>query len=535
MTPQRWIIKGKLKVISPLSIRTGFDETDPPAPQKREAASVEPNAPPDALPEGQFAPVVGIEMDHEGRPYVPATALKGLLRARAAASLSVTEKEALFRLLGDQPEPGRDTNDTAASIGFGGHAEFRNSMLNHDPNNGYRPAIRGRTALHEGSLTAEDGQLRQDRIVAPGATFSVKVVFCRATEAEVALFLGLLALIDGNDASSALGSGTSQGDGRVEWLADDIWRFGQAEAKEWQFRGANKTWEDFATKAKVVPVKVTRLPDQRVTLLFTLAIEGHFLVGAAEVVKNAEGTSVLRKRPLRLHGRDDTTARLPGSGLDGALRAQAKRIYRTISQDFSRWGDDDTELPDSFASLFGSARAGSLLECEEFKCSPCTLVEQEFVAIDRLSGGGADERKFSMRAFESPRLEGRIHLVLGRRTETALTGKRSMNAECSVTPAAIGLLALTLKDLGCGDIPLGAATRKGYGGVRELVFGNGGWMDLLKHLGDEVLRLSETVTSLKPFRACLTGRQVIETAVGLLHEEARTWKAGRPIPEEAQA
>ncbi len=535
MTPQRWILSGTLEVISPLSIRTGYEESDVPAPVDRSDAEVEPNAPPHAVSRDQYAPVSGIELDHKRRPYVPATALKGLLRGRAAACLSEAEKEAVFLLLGDQPEVGRDKNDGDASVSRGGQAEFRNAPLARDPNNGSRPAIRGRTALHEGSLSAEDGQLRQDRIVAPGTTFSVKIVFCRATEAQVALLLGLLKLIDGKDASSALGSGTTQGDGRVLWLGSDVRRFGEAEAKQWQFGAANKTWEDFATKVSVTPRPVTRRPDQRVTLTFTLPVAGHFLVGAAEVVKNADGKDVLRKRPLRLYGRDNSTARLPGSSLDGALRAQAKRIYRTLSQDFAAWAEDDVNLPKSFAALFGSARAGSLLECEEFSCNACKLVEQEFVAIDRLSGGGADEKKFSMRAFESPRLQGSLHLVVQRRTETALTGKRSMTREISVTPAAIGLLALTLKDLGCGDIPLGAATRKGYGGVRELVFGNGGWAELLEHLGEEVLLLSETVASLEPLRACLTGREVIETAVGLLQDEAKTWKAGRMTPEEAKA
>lgn len=534
MTTARWIVSGKLEVLTPLSIRTGYQEQEPPAPVDGPLSGIEPNAPANAVPQGVASPIIGIELDDKQRPYVPATAIKGLLRNRAAASLPEEDMAILRALLGDQPAAGRDKNDAAAKVAKGGFAEFRNAFIADDPNSGYRPTLRGRTALHEGSLTAEGGQLRQERAVAPGTTFAVEIVVCRADEAQVALLLGLLTLIDGLDASSALGAGTSQGDGRVKWSKGDIRRFGTAEAKAWQFAAAEKTWQDFARPAPIAPREIRPQPDRRVTLAFTLPIEGHFLVGAMEVVKNAEGNNVLRKRPLRLHGGDDKTARLPGSSLDGALRAQARRIFRTIAGDFRPWEDDDIKLPAGFASLFGSAAAGSLLECEEFSQDGLALVEQEFVAIDRLSGGGADEKKFSMRAFEAPQLTGKIHLVLHRRTNPALTGKPNMTSVTGVTPEAIGLLALVLKDLACGDVPLGAATRKGYGGVGGLIFGNGGWPELLEHLGEQVLLHAADIPALEPFRPCLTGREVIETAVALLHAEARAWKAKRPADEEVE-
>src|SRR5439155_26026717 len=79
---------------------------------------------------------------------------------------------------------------------------------------------------------------------------------------------------------------------------------------------------------------------------------------------------------------------------------------------------------------------------------------QEFLAIDRFTGGGVEGAKFNATAVYRPTLSGTIGVDL-KTLERANVGRW-----------ALGLLTLTLRDLIEGDIRLGFGAAKGYGAVR---------------------------------------------------------------------
>lgn len=518
MKMARYLVSGQIKVLSPLSLRTGSEEE-----QWRGTAAREPNAEPLLDDETTTAPISAVELDDRGQPFIPGSALKGLLRAVVSLVSGDIDIDLVLRLFGDMPQEGRDAIDPSAKATLGGVAEFGNCYIG-TPDNEWRPAIRGRTALHEGSRTAEDGQLRHDRIVAPGTSFEVNIILDRANDTDVQILLGLLALLDGRTAESAVGSGTSQGDGRIMWIAGErpASRFGPEEAVTWLGDETGATWQEFAVPAALAPHQFGGIAVKRATVDLSIEISGHFLVSAQEFFLNHEDREKRRNRPYRVSGDDDTTARLAGSTLDGALRAQARRIYRTISGDLAPWSDDDTHLPDAFEKLFGSSRCASLLETETFLCAGKALTQQEFVAVDRFSGGAAGQAQFSIRAFEAPVLNGTLSLVLERKPRADITGKPGGTEAVTATPAAVGLLALTLKDLACGDIALGHATRKGYGNVAR-VSGAGGheWPDLLEDLGRQAVE-----AGIVPV-AHGSGRAGIEIAVAALQQEVKDWAVQR--------
>lgn len=520
MTKNRFIVKGYLEALSPVALRTGNEED-----VARHAASGEPNAEPVLEDGGAPAPVAAIELDHRGYPFLPGSSLKGLLRSLLALSSGAADAKRAVRLFGDLPKEGRDPKDPLAKVTQGGVAEFRNSPVA-DPDRNWRPAIRGRTALHEGTRTAEDGQLRHDRMVAPGTRFAVTIVLDRAEEDDVRYLLGLLALLDGQTAASSVGAGTTQGDGRVVWMPDPkpVLQFGSEQAARWLASTTPAPWSDFAVAADFKPSAMGYVAIKRATLDLKIEMAGHFLVGAQEIHRNAQGIDVRRVRPYRVSGDDDSTARLAGSTLDGALRAQARKIYRTISGDLAPWADDDTELPEAIEALFGSAKCASLLETETFLCTGMQLTEQEFVAVDRFSGGAATGAQFTIRAFEAPTLEGRLSLVLERKPEAAVTGKAGDSKAVVAPVAAVGLLALTVKDLACGDVPLGHATRKGYGQVARVTGRDDAeWPSILEDLGRQVLEAG----ILPKTTSVVDGRSAIEAAVSALHQEASAWALKR--------
>lgn len=104
--------------------------------------------------------------------------------------------------------------------------------------------------------------------------------------------------------------------------------------------------------------------------------------------------------------------------------------------------------------LFGSARRGSRLWVDDAhwagaQPSDATWKAQDFLAIDRFTGGGQDGAKFDAAPLVKARFAAQIMLHSPRAWE-------------------LGWLALTLRDLSDGRIRLGFGAAKGYGQARAV-------------------------------------------------------------------
>jgi CRISPR/Cas system CSM-associated protein Csm3 (group 7 of RAMP superfamily) len=159
---------------------------------------------------------------------------------------------------------------------------------------------------------------------------------------------------------------------------------------------------------------------------------------------------------------------LPAKSLRGALRSRAEMILRTLglpcaahpgdipavsTKDKTRSAAfDEISKADLAARLFGLSGWRAPLHVGRFVPEKDTeILHQEFVAIDRFTGGAADSAKFDADLAAPTTLEGALELDLDRLEK--------------VDPdfASLGLLALVLRDLAEGDIPLGSGSSKGQG------------------------------------------------------------------------
>lgn len=178
---------------------------------------------------------------------------------------------------------------------------------------------------------------------------------------------------------------------------------------------------------------------------------------------------------------------LPGSSMRGVLRSQAERIARTIATQLAKDKEDflancpagdpnNSHRPEEPLAnsdcllreiagvkdnkritpsqldlgdrLFGSVRLGSRLIVEDgVLVGNLELKVQDFLAIDRFTGGGRDSAKFDAVALWKPMFRVRLRLE---------------NPE----PWELGWLLLTLRDFheGLGTVGFGAA--KGFGRVK---------------------------------------------------------------------
>ncbi len=158
---------------------------------------------------------------------------------------------------------------------------------------------------------------------------------------------------------------------------------------------------------------------------------------------------------------------LPSSSFVGTLRSQAEKILRTLGRDVADgpWEErpqgkaeplENLKSRNPAALLFGFTGWKSPLRATRVIPKGEALGEklQEFVAIDRFTGGAADEKKFQSKLADPCKATARLSVDL-RRLEKVDSERESL-----------GLLALVLRDLEEGDISLGAGSSKGQGFCR---------------------------------------------------------------------
>jgi CRISPR/Cas system CSM-associated protein Csm3 (group 7 of RAMP superfamily) len=182
---------------------------------------------------------------------------------------------------------------------------------------------------------------------------------------------------------------------------------------------------------------------------------------------------------------------LPGSALRGALRSRAEQILRTLvpgdgfkaacdlhakgaacheridrkNQHRKEHRQDPLTAPEeralhcSACRVFGSGRLASPVKVSDFQRVERTGegdLEQDFVAVDRFTGGAATGLKFDAQARTGVTFAGEIHLELGPQR---------------LEPWGLGLLALVVRDLLWGDLPLGFGSGKGFNEARVRLVG----------------------------------------------------------------
>jgi CRISPR-associated RAMP protein (TIGR02581 family) len=211
---------------------------------------------------------------------------------------------------------------------------------------------------------------------------------------------------------------------------------------------------------------------------FTLQATGPFLAGDVTGARRAgfDHAPLVEGRPV-----------LPGASLRGVLRSQAERIARTLAtraaadkDDFhhrcpacspvARRREEGETVPleccDSLLTkptdeeveedelclacrLFGSARLGSRLIVEDAPLKEGTEPEykvQDFLAVDRFTGGGREGAKFDAAVLWRPSFTVRLRLENPYEWE-------------------LGWLALVLRDLAEGWLAVGFGRAKGFGRV----------------------------------------------------------------------
>lgn len=492
----RWKIKGTLTTQTPLRIGNGGTIK---AQERLSSTHIKTDT-----------EINTVASDKDRKPYVPASAIKGSLRSWAKNVLTADEIETIF----GSKEP-QAANATAGKV------QFSNAYL--DPNKpivGFDDlpewssdrltAVSVGIAVDRKTRTASDQKLFHQEYVPPGITFDFSLIGNNYEEDNIKgdeVYKKLLRLLEGFNSKvnpvclGAETAGLEKSRGKFEWNLTSIEEIDSDALETWLESDADDSWTVFLKEidtAKKVQLKANAksiantVTNQMLNFPLSLNCLGDFLVNDPSKTKRGRDDTSDRPNHSPLRTKDGKPL-LPKSSIKGAVRSQSERILRTMA--INRGVTDLKKIacyPDDMkqackpikhideavnlclvCQLFGASGWKSPIQFTDFVATKLlaesrrdrefvaidshltassnqpTVKKREFVAIDRFTGGVSGSGKFNAEVAHKPVLEGELSF------------DRSGPSE----DWAIGLLALTLRDLIEGDIRIGFGRAKGFGEI----------------------------------------------------------------------
>lgn len=387
--------------------------------------------------------------DGQGRPHIPASTLRGAMRARLA---NQAERERLF---------GSAEGDT----GRMGKLRVYDALLDGVVTIEERSGI----AIDPLFGVAESHKLFTDHFVPSGKRFALTIEADRVSEADVARTLALLDTFDGAIASGIGGGHIAKDGGRLKWDALRVQAIHGAAVKDWlsdSTSGAVLPWKDVVVTSSAAVS--TPLPW---STGFEISFTSPWLVDDPALHREKSATEQ-HPPDLEFRRTPDRKALLPATSLKGWLRARARRIVMTVLVDRSVSPGRAARLSsDMIAEIFGSTRRGGwLVVTDAQSANPNPGHRQQFVAIDRFTGGAAKgDRKANTSSG------GKLYDAHAA-APCDVTGQIGFRAAASDADWRLALLAMLFRDAGEGDFVVGWGKARGYGqGKFELTKQQDAW------------------------------------------------------------
>lgn len=400
--------------------------------------------------------VLLVARDHDAKPYLPASGLKGALRANLAQRHG---PEFADTLLGSAKRTERSPGGEDVFVETGGMAKvvlYRGGVTGKPPNSAEglpfwcrerRTYVNTQVALNRTRGTAEDKHLFKVELVPAETRFRVEGCYLGAESDARRDLARLLAPLATTGPGLAIGGGQRQGRGRLR-LADGD----QVLLK----RKAYDAKKHVVIKHKLAALALPAGPDNEPAHCWDLALHcpGPYLTADP-------GGAVGENNRLAALSKDDGGSPiLQGTSFMGALRGRTAWLAEI---DEIADGDDPFLKPGLWKTprdltrcqrLFGVTGWRGLLELVSLQpaqgAEPCRI-SLPGIALDRFSGAVLDGALFMTDAFTGGRFEVRLQL------------RERDGLDEALFAADLALIQAVLGDLESGELLLGHGTNRGFG------------------------------------------------------------------------
>ncbi len=445
-----------------------------------------------------FIFVKTIVRDQDSQPYIPASSFKGQLRQRAQEL--VTEKKItqddVWDFFGVEKIENDSTHHRVGSLLFrDAYYEKGNNIppvFTKEPpmdwdSKKYTYILR-QVAIDRVTSTGLETRLFHHEVVPTGTIFCCCIDAIRLSQKQLSI---LVALLNTENSKLSLGGRSNLDFGNVEIQSVNFFGIDTLEGLNACINDPSPLKEDTRLGAwqeelpqldtqrrKAIEENATQYAHRQTEacINITLRFEDPFLVNdPSQCKEDKSGEDSIAHTFLK---NEKGCPFLPASSFRGPFRAQAERILRTLSSNYTKSAclqgregacseftlkneseSKENRIPEAVqhakntlcmaCQLFGTTGWHSPLRCSDFTSVDTDIlpIRQEMVAIDRFTGGAAGSRKFNVVSVDNLTLKGSIYLNLNK-----------------VRPAHLGLLILVLRDLQEGDIAFGFGTHRGFGG-----------------------------------------------------------------------
>lgn len=458
----RWRIWGTLSTTTPLHIGNGNTTTRPKTlvsdkidPTTKEKKDIEISA---VVTTGEHKPA-----------YIPGSTIKGNMRGwMKQAGVDDKIMEQIF-----------GSDDMKKTDAVGGKAEFHDAFitknLTFSETDEKEPpywcarrqtAVNVSVTINRQTGTAKEKRLFHEEYVPPAVEFGLVITGLGLTIVEVAHLLHALEKGSARDADIplSLGAGTGDGYGRFSWQLTGVKELQDNGIKQWIQDGGKEAGAEIITKYGTA-YKLTDFTSPGynriqayLPIKITLNFSGSFLVNdPSRVVESVDPSRKTADHLPRLDHKGHPF--FPSSAFRGAFRSQAERIINTVGGKVCRVDDlekgckpvsDISEIEKlcRACKVFGASGWKTVIDIAPFDLKPNLREKftQDFIAVDRFTGGVKPGAKFDAESILDPQFTSTLKIDLKH-----------------IQPWEIGLLALLLRDLEEGDITFGFGASKGYG------------------------------------------------------------------------
>jgi CRISPR/Cas system CSM-associated protein Csm3 (group 7 of RAMP superfamily) len=395
-----------------------------------------------------------ILLDPDGKPFIPATALVGVLlhSIRSSVPSEMTERKEWKWFWGSAEK--EDRQGKGKGTGYQSRFQCSDLIANHN-NTGNQDSfgfvIRDGIKMDNARNMVEDKGKYDYELLEPGTRFNLKSEFSfedadrEFVEKMVSTIISCLTKGD-----ILIGKMTNSGFGQIRLIPDTIalyqFDFKQKDdAMAWLF-------QDFSKKSKIFP---ETLPVPYVLQSHDFCINAKFQLKHSLIVRSYSANP---NDPDAIHLKSGGKQILPGTSLKGAIRARAERIANTINPDKTKTLIDELFGMVDKDKLEKRAKKGKV-RVREVVLPDYSANRQTRIQIDRFTGGAIDGKLFETMPIFSNNDDPDFEV------EIMLADSKSDHVK---KEAKLGLLLLVLKDLWSGDLAVGGEKNVGRGVLKGI-------------------------------------------------------------------
>ena len=414
-----------------------------------------------------------VARDVNGFPYIPGTAIAGILRhameEKLPQSFFGAHEENGSEIIFSSAFPVADGGAVIEGIYEGKETEYLKFLRSQ--------LVRQHVRINERGTTDTGGKF-DGEVVNKGARFCFEIEMVSENTDKQALFEEVISKMA--SCSFRIGSGTRSGYGevkivecKVEYL--DLRQEHDLNAYLAKSSALNDKFWDALTPRTITPPDLAHWIEYKLTL----KPDDFFLFGSGFGNENADMTPVV-ETTIRWNGEkpelEERNILIPGSSVKGALSHRTAYYFnknngRFVENQAGKSGNENEAVRELFGYVEegqsdNQAVRGNVIISDVIQ----QIVEQtkilNHVAIDRFTGGAIDGALFTEEVIYS---EKEFELTIY--VHSAVDVNHISEEEIKKTP--LGAFECALRDVANGMLPLGGGVNRGHGCFSGTVFRNG--------------------------------------------------------------